>query len=697
MSTWTAKRVAWAIGGFSLVLMVATLVLMFVDRGADLPENVGSWGPNDVFDMVVTLGVPILGIVVVSKQPRNAIGWLFLAAGVALAVAPLGQVYALHTLLADPGSLPAGRALAWLSNVLWPIPIACLILLFLLFPTGHPVTPRWRTVGWITVAMLVVLLAASVILATAIWSHPFRDILDVEAGAWVDAARVAVVIAVLAEVVALLLSVVSVVMRYRRTTGVERLQLKWFVSAAAVAAVVFSVGFFSDSALVAVMVSVSTLGLWIAVGIAMVKHNLYDIDVILNKTIAYGALAVIFTAVYVLVVVVIGAVIGVTEGLSLVATAIVAVAFQPLRERAQHFANRLVYGERATPYEVLSRFSEQVGETYSGEDIHVRMVRLLAEGTGASSAGVWLKVGDEFRLVATWPTVGSPAAVQATGGQMPSFEDATASVPVKHRGELLGMLTLVKPPNEPLTPVEQTLVTDLAGQAALLLANSVLVEDLRASRQRLVAAQDEERRRLERNLHDGAQQQLVALAVGLGLASRTAMSDPATTAQTLARLEGDVGDTLENLRDLARGVYPPLLADQGLAAAIEAQSRRSTVPVRVESDGIGRYPQEVETAVYFCTLEALQNAAKYAEPGEVVVRLHEEQGDLVFTIEDDGRGFDQATTKLGSGLQNMSDRLAALGGKLFVRSSPGEGTTVEGRVSVPSDSVVPSATPATAS
>jgi hypothetical protein len=143
------------------------------------------------------------------------------------------------------------------------------------------------------------------------------------------------------------------------------------------------------------------MGLYVAIGIAMVKHNLYDIDVILNKAIAYGALAVIFTGVYVLVVVVIGAVIGVTEGLSLVATAVVAVAFQPIRRRAQRFANRLVYGERATPYEVLSRFSEQVGETYSGEDIHLRMVRLLAEGTGATSAAVWLRVGDEYRPVAT--------------------------------------------------------------------------------------------------------------------------------------------------------------------------------------------------------------------------------------------------------------------------------------------------------
>jgi signal transduction histidine kinase len=684
MSTWTAKRVAWAIGGLSLALMVATLVLMFADRGVDLPDNVGSWGPNDVFDVIVTLGVPLLGIVIVGKQPKNAIGWLFLAAGLALGLGTFGQTYALHTLVAEPGSLPAGRALAWVSKVVWPIPIAALILLFLLFPTGHPVTPRWRLVGWITVAMLVILLAASVIIATASWSHPFRDFLDVEAGAWVDAARVAAVIAVLAEVVALLLSVVSVVIRYRRSAGAERQQLKWFVSAAAVAGVVFSVGFFSDSAVVAVMVSVSTLGLWIAVGVAMVKHNLYDIDVILNKAIAYGALAVIFSAVYVLFVVLIGAVIGVTEGLSLVATAIVAVAFQPLRERAQHFANRLVYGERATPYEVLSRFSEQVGETYSGEDIHVRMVRLLAEGTGASSAAVWLKVGDQFRPMATWPTDGTPPAVPAIGDRTPALGDGTTAVPVKHRGELLGMLTVVKPPNEPLTPVEQTLVNDLAGQAALLLANSVLIEDLRASRQRLVAAQDEERRRLERNLHDGAQQQLVSLGVQLSLAQRQARKDAPEVAETLERLQTQTTDALENLRDLARGVYPPLLADQGLAAAIDAQARRSALPVRVESDGIGRYPQEVETAVYFCTLEALQNAAKYASPQEVVVRLREEGEELVFTIEDDGRGFDQGTTKLGSGLHNMSDRLAALGGELLVDSRPGQGTIVEGRVAVPS-------------
>ena len=438
---------------------------------------------------------------------------------------------------------------------------------------------------------------------------------------------------------------VSLVVRFRRSTGAERLQLKWFVSAAAVAAVAFSVGFFFDSPLVSAIVSISLAFLYVAIGIAMLKHNLYDIDLIINKTITYGALAAFITAIYVIVVVVIGAFIGVTEGVSLLATAVVAVAFQPIRRRAQQIANRLVYGERATPYEVLSRFSEHVGETYSGEDILVRMARLLAEGTGATSAVVWLRVGDEVRPVASWPTNGAMAsAIPFMADEPPVVDGATASIPVRHQRELLGLLTVTKPPNESLSPVEEKLVTDLAGQAGLVLANFKLIEDLRASRQRLVAAQDAERRRLERNLHDGAQQQLVALAVRLRLARTTASKDLAEADRMLEQLEGDVTDALENLRELARGVYPPLLADQGLAAAIEAQARRSPVPVRVEADGIGRYPQELETAVYFCTLEALQNAAKYAQANEVAVSLLEDHGELVLSIRDDGVGFDRAAT-----------------------------------------------------
>jgi signal transduction histidine kinase len=311
-------------------------------------------------------------------------------------------------------------------------------------------------------------------------------------------------------------------------------------------------------------------------------------------------------------------------------------------------------------------------------------VRLLAEGTGATSAAVWLRVGDEYRPVATWPTNGLPAPVRADGGQTPEFADATTSIPVKHRGEQLGMLTVVKPPNEPLTPVERTLVTDLAGQAALLLYNSRLFEDLRASRQRLVVAQDEERRRLERNLHDGAQQQLVALAVQARMAESLAGTDPNRQRELLRQVQQGIQDTLEDLRDLARGIYPPLLADKGLASAIEAQSRKVPMHVSVETDGIGRYPQEVEATVYFCVLEALQNASKYAKAAEVSVRLWRDDEDLLFAVTDDGRGFDPRTTPLGTGMRNMSDRLAAVGGSLEVQSQAEGGTIVSGRIPIPS-------------
>src|SRR6266496_3623589 len=217
-------------------------------------------------------------------------------------------------------------------------------------------------------------------------------------------------------------------------------------------------------------------------------------------------------------------------------------------------------------------------------------------------------------------------------------------------------------------------------QAGLVLRNVRLVEDLRASRQRIVAAQDERAKALERNIHDGAQQQLVALAVKARLMETMIPKDP-QKAMAMAREVGvEAGDALENLRDLARGIYPPLLADKGLAAALEAQSRKSTVPVDVIAEGVGRFPQEIEAAVYFSCLEALQNVAKYARAARAVVHVASASGELTFEVADDGVGFDASSTGYGTGLQGMTDRIEALGGTLEVRSVPGEGTEITGRV-----------------
>jgi signal transduction histidine kinase len=222
------------------------------------------------------------------------------------------------------------------------------------------------------------------------------------------------------------------------------------------------------------------------------------------------------------------------------------------------------------------------------------------------------------------------------------------------------------------------LVADVASQAGLVLSNARLIEELRASRQRLVAAQDAERRKLERNLHDGAQQQLVSLAVKQRLAATLIVKDPAAAAAMLDTLQQETTDALENLRDLARGIYPPLLADQGLGSALAAQARKAAVPAEVQADGIGRYPQDVEAAVYFSCLEAMQNVAKYAEASNLTLRLQAADAVLTFEVTDDGCGFDPERTPFGSGMQNMADRLAAIGGSLDVRSTPGHGTTVTG-------------------
>jgi signal transduction histidine kinase len=433
----------------------------------------------------------------------------------------------------------------------------------------------------------------------------------------------------------------------------------------------------------------------VAVGIAMLRYRLYDVDVVIRKTVVVALLAAFITVVYVAIVIGFGAAFvgfDASSGgpLPVIAAVVIAVAFQPIRRRANRLANRLILGERATPYEVLSAFSERLSGAYATEDLLPRMARILGEGTRAQRAEVWLRVGDSLRPAASWPSgiEGTSTAMPLVDGEMPPLNGSRA-LPVRHEGELLGAISVTKPPSEPLTHEEEQLLEHLAAQAGLVLRNAGLTEELRArldelqaSRQRIVAAQDQERRRLERDLHDGAQQQLVALAVKQRMAEMFVGKDPERATALLSELQADTAAALDNLRDLARGIYPPLLADKGLPAALEAQASKAAVSTRVLPDGVGRYPQEAEAAVYFCCLEAMQNVSKYAEASNVTVTLRDEGEALTFAVQDDGRGFDPSSAPPGSGMQNMKDRLAALGGTFAVRSSPGDGTTVHGRIPV---------------
>jgi signal transduction histidine kinase len=688
------RRLAWPLAALWLVAWLATVLLLVANRSA-----IETFEQADPVDVILPIGYAIIGTLLATRKPRNPIGWIFLGIAIIGALNGISTQYVFRS--SHFGSLPFAAWIAWIHDPLnWLVfPAGLATFFFLLFPDGRLHSARSRWLAW-GAAVIVIVGFGFLVLQTSIQlggspriPNPLGSIavVDMEVGTpgliWLIALGV------------LVTAMVGVVVRSRRSTGELRQQLRWLAFAAAVtaAAMVGMVGAFAVGLNPpgAIFEGIIILGFGIAVpvscGIAILKHGLYELDVVISKTVVYALLAAFFTVVYLAIVVGIGTAIGSTQNsfLTVLAAATIAVAFNPVRDRAKRFANRIVYGKRASPYEVLSEFSERVAGTYDVEDVLPRMATLLGVGTGARDAIVWLRVGSELRPSASWgANGGQPAAIPIEDGELPAIADISKLVAVRHREELLGALTVTKPPNDPLTVAEEKLIDDLAAQAGLVLRNVRLTEELRAnldelraSRQRLVTAQDGERRRIERNIHDGAQQQLVALAVQARMAEGLAGKDSDRERELLRQVQQGIQDALEDLRNLARGIYPPLLADQGLVVALEAQARRSSVPVVVDAEGVGRYPQEAEAAVYFCVLEALQNVAKYAEATRAIVRLRHVSETLRFEVEDDGRGFDPAVTGYGTGVQGMVDRLAALGGELQVISKPGSGTTVVGTMS----------------
>jgi signal transduction histidine kinase len=662
--------------------MVIVAVLIAATTGA--MDQV--FGPS----ITTAASIAVVGGLIASRRPREVIGWLLLFVAVTQGLVEFAGAYA-HLAYKVGVPLPAGDVASWLGTWMWMPGLGTMVTFgFLLFPDGRLPSPRWRVVALVAGADIALLV---LVVAIGSWSYRGPGLMGPGGLPPGSLAERVFGPGLLVMGACVLGSFGSLVARYRRADTALRHQLKWFVFGAAILVVVAGSSFSSvsdpiDKSPLAVAFrvgqTVGAAGLPVAIAIAIFRYRLYDIDMVISRTLVYGALAAFITAVYVGIVVGVGTLIGSggqpNLALSIVATAIVAVAFQPVRQRLQKVANRLVYGRRATPYEVLSEFSERVAESYAADDVLPRMARVLAEGTGAEAATVWLRSGRELRAAAAHPVAANGQAALAVDGQLlPHIPDADRAVPVRHQGELLGALAVRKRPGESLTPIEEKLLDDLAHQAGLVLKNVGLtadlqarLTDLRASRQRLVKAQDDERRKLERNLHDGAQQHLVALKVKLGLAEMFAERDLVRAKATVAELKVDADEALEALRDLARGIYPPLLAERGLVVAVGAQARKATLPVEVQAGAIGRYPQDLEAAVYFCILEALQNVQKYAEASRVVIHLSAGDGDLSFVVEDDGQGFDPQSTPRGNGLNNMVDRLEALGGALAIhRGSPG--------------------------
>jgi signal transduction histidine kinase len=681
----TQRRLAWASLGVAVVLSLIAAVFFVRSLDQQLPP--GTFGFRGfTFLFVVAFGG--VGVLIATRLPKHPIGWLFLSCAVLAGAQELAQDYALYAV--KRGGSELGEVAAWIPAWIWVPATATGILALFLFPDGHLVSRRWRWAFWFGIAGIVV---GS--LGLALQPGPLQNFATIDNPFGIGGSEVRSVagLALIPYAIASFLAAASLVVRYRRSRGEVRQQLKWVLAPAVfMALTLFTSPFFFNAtsgwanALSAAMVIVAFFSWPVAIGIGILRYRALDIDVVIKKTVVFTMVAGAVTAFYVIVVLALPtAVLGIGSSIhpdAVMIGVLIGLLLLPIRNRARRFADRIVYGERATPYEVLEEFSGRMSEVYATEDVLPRMARILGEAVGAERAHVWLRLGGELRPAGTWPADATmPPPVRLVDCEAPPMTGDLA-VPVRHQGEHLGTLEVEMPDNDPMNPERERLVHGLAAQAGLVLRNARLIEELRASRQRLVAAQDHERRKIERNIHDGAQQQLVALAVKLRLAEQVAERDGVKTKELLTQLQADTHAALEDLRDLARGIYPPLLADKGLGPALEAQARKTGLPVTVSAEAIGRYPQEVEAAVYFSCLEAMQNVTKYAQASHVRIELTHGAGNLAFRVTDDGHGFDPSRTSYGTGLQGMADRLAALGGELEVRSEPGGGTTVAGRLPV---------------
>ena len=483
-------------------------------------------------------------------------------------------------------------------------------------------------------------------------------------------------------------------MRFRRSTGDERQQLKWFVSAATLVVILLFASF-TSSVVISVLQSLAFILLWASIGIAVLKYRLYEIDVVINKAVVYGALAVFITLVYVGLVVGVGALVGNQRSplLSAIAAAIIAVAFQPVRQRAGRLANRLVYGTRATPYEVLADFADRVAGSYTIEDVLPRTAQMLAEGTGAQRADVWLRVGRELRVEGSWPS--ESAAEHATiAGDAPVVPGATAVVPVSHQGELLGALSVHKAPSDPMTPTDEKLLVDVASQAGLVLRNVRLIEDLRASRLRLVTAQDEARRRIARDLHDSTGQDLVALATMLGQLRNLIPSAERKSRRLVSECKALTLKCIRDIRTLSYVLHPPVLDDAGLDEAIreyvDGFSKRSGIHVELElSSRLERMAKDIELALFRVVQESLTNIQRHSGSQQAKIRV-DRNPDLTLEISDQGHGPSPAEAtesgdprfKVGVGISSMQERVKLIGGRFDIDFT-NHGTSVRVTIPVP--------------
>jgi signal transduction histidine kinase len=684
VATW----LAWSLAAFCVAMSIAMLALYALLQSAQEPSSLGTrLTLIDLLIGVPILAFPLVGALVASRRPHNPIGWICLVSGFLFLLLGVTDYYSAYG-VAQPGSVPFLVGIASLGNWLW-VPAVGLFAtyLILLFPDGRLPSRRWRPLAWLSGAVIVVLSVSFGLAPGPVASLPqgIRNPFGLEELPWLaDAAFVVFPLLPLC----ILASAVSLVLRYRRSRGEERQQIKWIAFAASVVGLLFLIGIVSSfiyapeppswTELLDAVTLLSYAGVPIAVGFAVLKYRLYDIDLLINRTLVYGTLTVCVVGIYVLVVGYLGALLRIGDNLvvSLIATGLVAVLFAPLRERLQRAVNRLMYGERDDPYAVVSRLGERLEATLAPEAVLPTITETIMEA---------LKL--PYAAIALMENGGSPKIAASVGRTV----EKPLRLPLTYQGEPVGELLLgPRGPNEAFGPADRRLLEGLARQAGVAAHAVRLTTDLQRSRERLVAAREEERRRLRRDLHDGLGAQLAGLNVQAGTLRRLIGDDPAAAEELVVELRDELRGAIADIRRLVYDLRPPALDDLGLVAALHQLAERYSAEgeqlhVSVEApEDLAHLPAAVEVAVYRIAQEALTNVVRHACAKSCVVRLTVDEEVVALEIVDDGVGIPEER-RAGVGLSSMYERASELGGSCLVESLPEGGTRVLVRLPLPKE------------
>jgi two-component system, NarL family, sensor kinase len=697
---YTVARIAWVLSSLAALFAVLKLWLMVLNRPTPATKPSDYW----LADAIIAIVFPALGALIRARDSHNALGWVFSLIGVCIALGSFMREYAIYTILTAPGSFPGGIALAWAAAWVSNIGFLSILLMLLLLPNGRLPSRRWRIAGWGVLAVIIVATIAYALRPGPLSETPFvQNPFGIEpTGPFWELTEI---VFILGAVLILLASLVALVLRFRHARGQERQQIKWL----AFAAFVFSIALLGNTLLPELAWLIGGAGMslmLVAIGFAVLRHRLWEIDVLISRTLVYGALTTCVVGIYVLIVGYLSILLktrGIltenTAGLALqlIATGVVAVLFQPLREWLQRGVNRLLYGQRDEPYAVLVGLGQRLEATIASDAVLPVIVETVAQALKLPYVAIALPADERSTANDSRMVLNSDmfTVVAESGSKAISLApDQRVTVLLTYQGEPVGNLMLaMRAPGETFTPADERLLAELGPQIggavhAVRLTAELrrALTDLQRSREQLVLAREEERRRLRSDLHDDLAPTLAGLALSAGTAAELVDHDPGVARALLVDLRESIRATVGDIRRLVYDLRPPALDELGLLAAIRDRAAQYSgqvldrLHIVVEAEEpLPPLPAAVEVAAYRIVQEALMNVRRHACATTCRIGVIVEDGALRVEVADDGVGLRPDVTP-GVGLYSIRERAEELGGRCVIEQGECGGTRVAVRL-----------------